>query len=183
MPITVSSQAGSATITLSGEIDHHGARAMMEQLEDAIARALPLRLTLDLSGVTFMDSSGIAVLLRAHTGAVLAAGGEQGGAGLLDVGDAYPGVLHLHLQHTPLQQSKTQGNAAQTVGIGVDDGIGYRLAHGGLDVRQLVQGGVQLGGEAGGAGPGEPLVGRAGSEEDGGLVDGFHYVALLIPMG
>ena len=36
MPITVSSQAGSATITLSGEIDHHGARAMMEQLEDAI---------------------------------------------------------------------------------------------------------------------------------------------------
>ena len=65
MPITVSSQAGSATITLSGEIDHHGARAMMEQLEDAIARALPLRLTLDLSGVTFMDSSGIAVLLRA----------------------------------------------------------------------------------------------------------------------
>ena len=66
MPITVSSQAGSATITLSGEIDHHGARAMMEQLEDAIARALPLRLTLDLSGVTFMDSSGIAVLLRAQ---------------------------------------------------------------------------------------------------------------------
>ena len=65
MPITVSSQAGSATITLSGEIDHHGARAMMGQLEDAIARALPLHLTLDLSGVTFMDSSGIAVLLRA----------------------------------------------------------------------------------------------------------------------
>ena len=63
MPITVSSQAGSATITLSGEIDHHGARAMMEQLEDAIARALPLRLTLDLSGVTFMDSSGIGVVL------------------------------------------------------------------------------------------------------------------------
>lgn len=65
MPITVNSQAGSATITLSGEIDHHGARAMMEQLEDAIARTLPLHLTLDLSGVTFMDSSGIAVLMRA----------------------------------------------------------------------------------------------------------------------
>ena len=63
MPITVSSQAGSATITLSGEIDHHGARAMMEQLEDAIARALPLRLTLDLSGVTFMDSSGIGLVM------------------------------------------------------------------------------------------------------------------------
>lgn len=65
MPITVNSQPGGAVITLSGEIDHHGARVLMQQLEDAIASALPLRLTLDLSGVTFMDSSGIAVLLRA----------------------------------------------------------------------------------------------------------------------
>lgn len=64
MPITVNRQAGGAVITLSGEIDHHGARTLMDQLEQAIAQALPLRLTLDLSGVTFMDSSGIAVLLR-----------------------------------------------------------------------------------------------------------------------
>ena len=37
----------------------------MAQLDDAIATRLPTRLVLDLSGVTFMDSSGIAVLLRA----------------------------------------------------------------------------------------------------------------------
>ena len=37
---------------------------MMGQLEDAIAARMPTQLTLDLSGVTFMDSSGIAVLLR-----------------------------------------------------------------------------------------------------------------------
>ena len=65
MPITVSRQPEGATIAMAGEIDHHGARAMMAQLEDAIATTLPLRLTLDLSGVTFMDSSGIAVLMRA----------------------------------------------------------------------------------------------------------------------
>lgn len=66
MPIKVTAQPGTATITLSGEIDHHGARVMMQELEEAISTLLPRNLTLDLSGVTFMDSSGIAVLLRVH---------------------------------------------------------------------------------------------------------------------
>ena len=65
MSITVTSRDDALTITLSGEIDHHGARAMMAQLDDVIASRLPARLVLDMSGVTFMDSSGIAVLLRA----------------------------------------------------------------------------------------------------------------------
>ena len=66
MPITLQTQPGGATITLAGEIDHHGARAMMAELEEAIATLLPRKLTLDLSGITFMDSSGIALLLRTH---------------------------------------------------------------------------------------------------------------------
>ena len=65
MPIAIPSRDNALTIALSGEIDHHGAREMMTQLTDAIAERLPTRLVLDLSGVTFMDSSGIAVLLRA----------------------------------------------------------------------------------------------------------------------
>ena len=73
MPITVSSRDSALTIALSGEIDHHAARELMAQLDQAIAERLPAHLVLDLSGVTFMDSSGIAVLLRArrqlgHTG-------------------------------------------------------------------------------------------------------------------
>ena len=44
------------TLAISGELDHHGAHGA----------ALPLSLTMDLSGVSFMDSSGIAVVLRAH---------------------------------------------------------------------------------------------------------------------
>ena len=51
---------------LSGEVDHHGARAIMEELGRQIDLELPRELTLDLAGVTFMDSSGIAVLLRAY---------------------------------------------------------------------------------------------------------------------
>ena len=66
MPISITGRQGAVTITLSGEIDHHGARAMMGELEEAIATLLPRKLTLDMSGVTFMDSSGIAVLLRVH---------------------------------------------------------------------------------------------------------------------
>lgn len=66
MPINISGQNGSITIALSGEVDHHGARTMMSELDEAIASRLPRRLTLDLSGITFMDSSGIALLLRAQ---------------------------------------------------------------------------------------------------------------------
>ena len=78
MPITVTSRDSELTIALSGEIDHHAARELMAQLDQAIAERLPAQLVLDLSGVTFMDSSGIAVLLRSlrqmgHTGGSLRA--------------------------------------------------------------------------------------------------------------
>ena len=53
-------------LELSGEVDHHGARDALRQLELAVDAALPSQLVLDLSGVTFMDSSGIALILRAQ---------------------------------------------------------------------------------------------------------------------
>ena len=46
-------------LEFSGDIDHHGAR-------NAIDAALPRLLILDFSGVTFMDSSGIALILRSQ---------------------------------------------------------------------------------------------------------------------
>ncbi len=66
MPVTVTIDARAMTALISGEIDHHGAREIMTALDREIDAALPNRLDLDLSGVTFMDSSGIAVLLRAR---------------------------------------------------------------------------------------------------------------------
>ena len=53
-------------VTLTGEVDHHRARALMEGIDREIGLRLPRQVTLDLGGVTFMDSSGIAVLLRAY---------------------------------------------------------------------------------------------------------------------
>ena len=56
---------GCLCIRYTGELDHHAARAVFRETEAFIDRFLPRRCFLDFSGVTFMDSSGIAVLLRA----------------------------------------------------------------------------------------------------------------------
>lgn len=51
-------------IQLKGELDHHGAKGLLGQLEREIEIALPIKLILDFQDVTFMDSSGIAVVIR-----------------------------------------------------------------------------------------------------------------------
>ena len=52
------------TIALTGEIDHHTAREMMQAISEKIDLYLPLRCILDFRDVRFMDSSGIAVVLH-----------------------------------------------------------------------------------------------------------------------
>ena len=54
------------TLMLRGELDHHGAKAVMQRLEQILDTALPRKLRMDFSGVSFMDSSGIAVAMRAQ---------------------------------------------------------------------------------------------------------------------
>ena len=53
------------TITLSGELDHHAAKGLMESIDRCMEQNLPSKAVLDLGELTFMDSSGIAVVLRA----------------------------------------------------------------------------------------------------------------------
>lgn len=66
MEINVQSADRQLLLELSGEVDHHGARDALRELELAVDAALPARLVLDMTGVTFMDSSGIALILRAQ---------------------------------------------------------------------------------------------------------------------
>ena len=66
MKITVSQKDRSLEIQLTGELDHHGAKGLMQQLEREIEHALPLKMILDFRGVSFMDSSGIAVVMRMY---------------------------------------------------------------------------------------------------------------------
>ena len=66
MEINAKSVDRNLLLELSGEIDHHSARNAMREMEWAVDAALPKKLVLDMTGVTFMDSSGIALILRAQ---------------------------------------------------------------------------------------------------------------------
>lgn len=48
---------------LSGELDHHTVRSVREEIDTAISENQPSRLALDFGDVTFMDSSGIGLIL------------------------------------------------------------------------------------------------------------------------
>ena len=66
MEMQVKSADRNLLLELSGELDHHGAKNALRELDLAVDAALPRLLVLDLTGVTFMDSSGIALILRAQ---------------------------------------------------------------------------------------------------------------------
>ena len=51
------------TAVLNGEIDHHTGRALRDAIDKKISQTKPSELILDFSGVTFMDSSGIGLIL------------------------------------------------------------------------------------------------------------------------
>ncbi len=51
-------------LSLSGELDHHGAGQAMTAIESRIDVNMPRDCVLDMGGVTFMDSSGIAVIIK-----------------------------------------------------------------------------------------------------------------------
>lgn len=65
MHISSSCSAGRLTVYLSGELDHHEARYTVETIEELIEEYLPRDCVLDLSELSFMDSSGIAVIVHA----------------------------------------------------------------------------------------------------------------------
>jgi anti-sigma B factor antagonist len=56
---------GQAVVAVRGELDLYTAPRLWETIDDAIA-ATPHELVIDLTDVTFLDSSGLSVLVRAH---------------------------------------------------------------------------------------------------------------------
>ena len=57
---------GTLTARLAGELDHHSAVPARETIDDTARRMRPHTMKLDFSEITFMDSSGIALILRAQ---------------------------------------------------------------------------------------------------------------------
>ena len=57
-------QNGILTIVLTGEIDHHSAKQYIQSITSKIEAYKPQVCVLDYQEVTFMDSSGIAVVIN-----------------------------------------------------------------------------------------------------------------------
>ena len=64
MEISAGFDAGRLTIYLTGELDHHEARCAMQKIEALLDEYLPRDCAMNLSGLRFMDSSGIAVIIK-----------------------------------------------------------------------------------------------------------------------
>lgn len=64
MEIHTRYEAGRLTVCLSGELDHHEARCAMNRIEELLDEFIPRECALNLSELSFMDSSGIAVIIK-----------------------------------------------------------------------------------------------------------------------
>lgn len=65
MHLTSYLQDGTLTIILTGEIDHHCAKQYIQSITAKIEAYTPQTCILDFQEVSFMDSSGIAVVINA----------------------------------------------------------------------------------------------------------------------
>lgn len=57
---------GCLRLNLEGELDHHEAKSSLRTIDRIIDDLLPRDCIIDLSNLSFMDSSGIAVIMRVH---------------------------------------------------------------------------------------------------------------------
>ncbi len=71
------------TVDLSGEIDHHSIREIREEIDRTLERSGAVNVAFDLSNVSFMDSSGIGLILgrykkvRAFGGQIIIIGASE----------------------------------------------------------------------------------------------------------
>ena len=74
MPVIIDTEENTVIAHLSGEIDHHSVQQLRADIDLAVERSRPAKLILDFDGVTFMDSSGIGLVMGRYK-AVKSCGG------------------------------------------------------------------------------------------------------------
>ena len=68
MSVEIIHEKSVMTAVITGEIDHHVAADIRMAIDGELGRTTPEQLTFDMKGVTFMDSSGVGLILgRART--------------------------------------------------------------------------------------------------------------------
>ncbi len=77
MPVLLEVKEKTIIAYISGEVDHHTAKGIRSEIDSEIERLSPEKVILDFSAVTFMDSSGIGLvmgrykIMQSLSGAVL----------------------------------------------------------------------------------------------------------------
>ncbi|MDD6189936.1 MAG: STAS domain-containing protein [Clostridiales bacterium] len=66
MKISEEFKSGALHISLSGELDHHGAKDVMASAASILDEHVPRSCVLNFREVSFMDSSGIALILNVN---------------------------------------------------------------------------------------------------------------------
>lgn len=61
--VTYEARTESLVVHVRGEIDHHSAVKVRTEIDGRILEARPARVLLELSGVDFMDSSGLGLIM------------------------------------------------------------------------------------------------------------------------
>ena len=64
MQVLSSYEDGRLTLYLKGELDHHEAAAALRRISRTVDDYLPRECVVDMGALTFMDSSGIALILK-----------------------------------------------------------------------------------------------------------------------
>ena len=64
MELSSEFSSGRLTVYLSGELDHHSSRNILQELDELLDEYLPRDCAINLSRLSFMDSSGIALIIR-----------------------------------------------------------------------------------------------------------------------
>lgn len=67
MSVSLKIDGDTVTAFLSGEIDHHNAPAIREEIDECVIKKRPCALLLDFGDVTFMDSSGIGLVMGRYS--------------------------------------------------------------------------------------------------------------------
>ena len=63
MQLELTREGGNLTAALIGELDHHAAADLRQRIDAAVLACRPRRLNIDLTRLTFMDSSGIGLIM------------------------------------------------------------------------------------------------------------------------
>ena len=75
MQLELTREGGNLTAALIGELDHHAAAELRQKIDTAVLSCRPRRLTINLERLTFMDSSGIGLIMGRYR-LMVSLGGE-----------------------------------------------------------------------------------------------------------